>query len=661
MSQDSLEDLKDKVLQIATGRYYIEYQDVLFVYNEPSIDIEMEASCNYKKYYKEAVGEGFLTEEGEKEMLISNMVWVPSDDRDLAQMAEDMQKLRSNRSDYEFQSNKLKAIDSTVSKLEEEVTKMLLRKNSFISQTARYQAIQDKFQYVMRLSLKDIHGRLTWPTQEDMDNDCDMARLNFFINCIFYEKLFSEKAIRKIARSEPWRTTWKTSTKTGTPLFNKSSSEMTGIQNDLCHWSMIYDSVFESIDCSKKVMIGPWNHSRPDVAIPGPRIDYLLEMRRWFDLHLKNEDDGVSGEAAVNIFVQQFDSPNPARLDSSGSWHSENSWPVSSADTKRFYLGGADISSSRRLFDKPVVSMQTTRLIVDPAVGTTSGLWSGGLPFGLPDDQKRDEALSLSYTTPPLQEELVIAGTAELELFVSSNSPNPLFVAKIMDVAPNGESALICRGILNGSRIDQMRSPSPMTPEHTYEVSVKLDTTAWKIRRGHRLRLSISGSDFPNSWPSASGTTIKLETGGDNQSSLVIPTLTGEGAGIPEFAASAKTPPPHIDDGKPQWSISENPMNGEVTVQINRSATTDVRSGVEFLGSDSLIFAVDRTDGAQARAEGTSVSEVTYRNTSFRSEAIQQITSDETHFHWRTDLSVMRDGKPVHQRIWEKSFPRDMM
>jgi hypothetical protein len=305
MSQDSLEDLKDKVLQIATGRYYIEYQDVLFVYNEPSIDIEMEASCNYKKYYKEAVGEGFLTEEGEKEMLISNMVWVPSDDRDLAQMAEDMQKLRSNRSDYEFQSNKLKAIDSTVSKLEEEVTKMLLRKNSFISQTARYQAIQDKFQYVMRLSLKDIHGRLTWPTQEDMDNDCDMARLNFFINCIFYEKLFSEKAIRKIARSEPWRTTWKTSTKTGTPLFNKSSSEMTGIQNDLCHWSMIYDSVFESIDCPDSDVIND---------------DELLNQ--WFVNQHEKNSEGSSGSgnsvknqkiaSAQEVFIA-VDTPEDAR------------------------------------------------------------------------------------------------------------------------------------------------------------------------------------------------------------------------------------------------------------------------------------------------------------------------------------------------------------
>ena len=59
---------------------------------------------------------------------------------------------------------------------------------------------------------------------------------------------------------------------------------------------------FQNIKCEKKVLIGPWNHSRPDVAIPGPRIDYLHEMRRWFELHLKGIDDGVSQEPPVTNF-----------------------------------------------------------------------------------------------------------------------------------------------------------------------------------------------------------------------------------------------------------------------------------------------------------------------------------------------------------------------
>ena len=102
-------------------------------------------------------------------------------------------------------------------------------------------------------------------------------------------------------------------------------------------------------------------------------------------------------------------------------------------------------------------------------------------------------------------------------------------------------------------------------------------------------------------------------------------------------------------------------MTGEVRLEINRAATTDVRNDVSFFGSDSLKFSANRRNGEDARAEGTSVSEVSYGDDSFKSTAIQSIASDKTHFHWRVDLTVARDGKKVHERIWEKSFPRDMM
>ena len=419
--------------------------------------------------------------------------------------------------------------------------------------------------------------------------------------------------------------------------------------------------VFENIQCQKKIMMGPWNHSRPDVAIPGPRIDYLREMRRWFDLHLKEEDDGISAEPAVTVFVQEYDTPNPARLDSSGDWHSEDTWPVQSSDSRTFHLGGSDRAGSRMLSEKPVVSMNSTSLKVDPVVGSTSGLWSGGLPFGLPDDQRRDEALSLIYTSAQLQDDVTIIGSPTVDLVVSSNNPNPLFVAKLMDVSPDEGSALVCRGLLNGSRITDLDSPSAMNDSEQYKASLTLDSTAWKFRRGHRIRLSISGADFPNSWPVASGMIIKIETGGDNQSSVTLPISMGTGSTPPNFIDSAKHPPIRSNTEDPEWVFSENPMTGEVRLEINRAATTDVRNDVSFFGSDSLKFSANRRNGEDARAEGTSVSEVSYGDDSFKSTAIQSIASDKTHFHWRVDLTVARDGKKVHERIWEKSFPRDMM
>lgn len=43
---------------------------------------------------------------------------------------------------------------------------------------------------------------------------------------------------------------------------------------------------------SSKAIIGPWSHEWPDIAEPGPKIDYLKVCLEWFDSHLKQK--GVS-------------------------------------------------------------------------------------------------------------------------------------------------------------------------------------------------------------------------------------------------------------------------------------------------------------------------------------------------------------------------------
>jgi len=233
------------------------------------------------------------------------MVWNDGDERDMELMIEDIKKLRSGRSQYKFQSNHLKAVDTATKRLEEEITGLLLRKNSFLSQTANYQAMQDKFQFLLKACVEDLHGRLVWPTQEDLDGDQDMGRVNFLINKIFYERLFSESEIRKIARSEPWRTTWRLSVKTGTPLFNRSASEFTRTQSDLCHWSILYDSVYESIDCPSSNII---------------EDDNLLNQ--WFiEQYEKKDNSGGASSDGINnskiaeaqeVFIK-VDTPEDAR------------------------------------------------------------------------------------------------------------------------------------------------------------------------------------------------------------------------------------------------------------------------------------------------------------------------------------------------------------
>src|SRR5947208_2918102 len=60
----------------------------------------------------------------------------------------------------------------------------------------------------------------------------------------------------------------------------------------------------------RKLLMGPWVHSRPNVSVPGPRIDYLNEVARFFGHWLRDEDTGVMKEPAVAVYMQEYAKPD---------------------------------------------------------------------------------------------------------------------------------------------------------------------------------------------------------------------------------------------------------------------------------------------------------------------------------------------------------------
>jgi uncharacterized protein len=148
-------------------------------------------------------------------------------------------------------------------------------------------------------------------------------------------------------------------------------------------------------------------------------------------------------------------------------------------------------------------------------VGVTGGLRSGGLSFGLglPTDQRADDAYSLTHTTAPLGSPVEILGWPRAVLHVRSTAPVMAFVARLCGVAPDGTGALVCRGVLNGTRRASLAHPEAMVPAQTHELAIEPDCTAWRFEAGHRVRLSVSSADFPNVWPTPFAGTNRLYRG----------------------------------------------------------------------------------------------------------------------------------------------------
>jgi hypothetical protein len=294
-------------------------------------------------------------------------------------------------------------------------------------------------------------------------------------------------------------------------------------------------------------------------------------------------------------------------------------------------------------------------------VGVAGGLWSGGLSVGLPGDQRPDEALSLVFTSEPLGRSVELLGRSRAILHVASSAEVAAFVVKLSDVAPDGASALVTRGILNGTRRTSLSEPGPMVPGEAYELTVDLDATGWIFEPGHRIRLAISGNDFPNVWPTPLPATNRILLGGGTPSRLVLPIAP---AHQPATEQPSFLPPPEssptatVTTKGPVWDIREDVTQGTMTVLIEHGRTLRLADGTEIVEQLQMQSVASRRDPGDARAEGETWVRRTSRGSTTEANALGTLTSTATAFDLAVELEVRLDGRPHFHRRWEASFPR---
>jgi putative CocE/NonD family hydrolase len=110
-------------------------------------------------------------------------------------------------------------------------------------------------------------------------------------------------------------------------------------------------------------------------------------------------------------------------------------------------------------------------------------------------DGRRDVMV---YMTPPLSAPVEVTGPVEVRLFASSSARDTDFVARLMDVRPDGFVQELCHGIVRARYRESFENPSLIEPDRVYEYTIQVNPTSNLFREGHRIRLDISSSDFPN-------------------------------------------------------------------------------------------------------------------------------------------------------------------
>lgn len=415
--------------------------------------------------------------------------------------------------------------------------------------------------------------------------------------------------------------------------------------------------LFSALNTPRKVLIGPWNHAVPDVAIPGPRVDHLHEVVRWLDHWCKGRDTGIMDEPPVVLYMQHYERPNADRTVAAGEWRAEKSWPPPGADRQILYL-----QADGELAPKPGAAGEDTFEYI-ATVGVAAGLWSGGLQFGQPMDQRLDEAQSLVYTAAPLTEAVHVVGRIDAILHVASSASVMGFCVSIADVAPDGSSHLVAKGMLNGTRRSSLREPEALIPGEQYELTIPVDCTAWRFDPGHRIRVSIASADWPNVWPTPEPGMNTVFRGGSCASRIVLPTVPAEGsAPPPAFRPSPVDGEPHsMRPDPPTWEITHDALTRRARVRFSERLKHRINATTVVTREYQLDSHADADNPAGATARGRHVS--TIDKPSGRTEAVSDVTIEgtATHFHVHIALRVEVNGLAHYARVWTRSVERELL
>jgi predicted acyl esterase len=472
----------------------------------------------------------------------------------------------------------------------------------------------------------------------------------------------------RLEESESWLIHW-LSHQTDGPYWRRGSvrDQIADIDCAVLMWGGWQDGyinpifrMYPKLRGPKRVIIGPWMHSRPDIGPPGPLVDWLDETTRWWDQWLKGTDTGVMDLPPVVFYMQQFDPPCSDRKHTSGYWRQADTLRPPSAKTLTMKLRAGG-QMGRDANTRP----GQDRLKCDATTGLYAGEFSaGGLPwFGLPLDQAAGEDRALVYTGSPLEGPVEIFGNPSVRLYVSATARVAVFAARLCDVAPDGQAALVSKGVLNATRRDSFVAPEPLEPDSVYQLDIDLNATAWRFEPGHRIRLCVSNAEFPRLWPTPEPLVSTLYRSEQHPSCLRLPIIS---VGDPSRAA---TPLTVLERAEPEEHGLENPyqravrdlLNDAVEVQAGFTQKVILDTGVEV--SDRREFTTRVSNREPARAHATGHTEIQLRrgDWSVIADARSDVTSSSDALHVVQNLRVWLNGELFHDRRWRQSIPRDLL
>ncbi len=467
-----------------------------------------------------------------------------------------------------------------------------------------------------------------------------------------------EEILRARFDSEPWLITWLSQQQDG-PYWRRASlrpgyARLTLPAFLIGGWYDGYrDSVPRMLAAAAgpvKALLGPWNHSFPHDAVPGPAIEWRAEAVRWWDHWLKGADTGIMSEPPVTVYVQHWHAPDPGLTELPGYWRAETALPPERTRFEVLYC-----RADGALGAEPGADTEMALRYV-PSAGIEAGHWWGELTA----DQRGADAFSLTFETPPLDADTEILGFPHVELHAGSDAAPLHWFARLCDVAPDGTVTLVT-GAGRAGTPDPRRDAGPAAPGG---LPLDLHVTSWVFGRGHRIRLSVSNAMWPMIWPTPHPATATLQLGhaATRLTLPVLPTAADQDS-LPTPRFPEPTAAPQLP-GVTGWGDlvpvrwhCERDGSGRTAVWWRGTSGSEFGWG-RVVDEEYLHYEVADADPAHASMRGQARTEVHLADRVVTVDSELNIGSDESTLRYSYQRQLRENGMLIRERNWERTFPR---
>ncbi len=256
---------------------------------------------------------------------------------------------------------------------------------------------------------------------------------------------------------------------------------------------------------SQHILMGPWLHLGPtqggDTGVLGFGSSASKLGSQLGEYNLAFFNKYLRGMKVDLPSVRYF-------IMGSNVWQNADTWPLPQTQWQRYFLhsrGHANSAAGDGLLsrDEPGTEIPDN-FIYNPHFPVPTTGCRGHLqlvryapsPQGQSPIERRDDVLC--YTTPELKEDVEVTGPLKLHLFAATSVRDTDFTSKLIDVYPDGRAYnVVCDGITRARYRKSLFAPELVTPGEVNEYVINLEAVSQLFRKGHRIRLDVSSSSFP--------------------------------------------------------------------------------------------------------------------------------------------------------------------